>query len=148
MPNFTVAGESPITDTGRMPVDLQQLNGVTVGASLPVSVGSPNIGRNSNTEVISVTPLAANGVYTSPTFPGIGSLPTLTVSMGSDVAGSLQLQMLVGAAFYPVGAAVALAAATGVVTQWNLATATSYRLVYTNGATAQTVFEFRYRQGF
>lgn len=130
-----MAEETPVTQSGVVPVDVQFSTGITRNSPLYTYVE-----RDSFSIAVSVAALAANGVYTSASFGGDPNRPLLNVDVGSDQAGTLFMDMLINGVWYPYGAGVAVAAASAVHTQYTIGTGGTFRLRYVNGATAQTGF--------
>ena len=84
------------------------------------------------------TPLAASAVYNSGSLNVDGS-NLLTGSVYSDQAGSLAIQQSSDNANWDIVNTIAVSAASGVAISEQIYTPYT-RIVYTNGATAQTVF--------
>lgn len=130
-------------------MQLHTADGAQVDAANPLPVAMPPITLGAVTiqKIERVkgfeteTPLAANGVYTSPTIDVI-NYKVYTLFGTTDQAGSYLLQHSDdGITWYSQSATPVAVAANGIIATTTGALLLRYfRLVYTNGATLQTIF--------
>lgn len=119
------------------------VNSVTIANNPSVNILGQPISTTNHTPPLELlasttTPLAASAVYNSGSLNVDGS-NLLTGSVYSDQAGSLAIQQSSDNTNWDIVDTIAVSAATGVAINQQIYTPYA-RIVYTNGATAQTVF--------